>query len=64
MPVTSLTDALAEARFGPASRARFSAEQARGELRSILAALAAGEAPRVRLRAALSLRSLRPEGGR
>jgi transglutaminase-like putative cysteine protease len=63
LPVASLTDALAEARFGPASRAGAAARQARGDLRRILAAAAAHEAPRVRLRAALSLRSLRLAGG-
>jgi transglutaminase-like putative cysteine protease len=64
LPALSLTDAIAEARFGPAPRARPAAERARGELRRILAAAAAREAPRRRVRAALSLRSLRPEGSR
>ncbi len=63
VPVASLTEAIAEARYGPTGRARTAAERARGDLRRILAAAAAQEAPRVRLRAALSLRSLRPEGG-
>jgi hypothetical protein len=64
IPVLSLTDAIAEARYGPESRARSAAERARGELHRILVATASREAPRRRLRAALSLRSLRPEGVR
>jgi transglutaminase-like putative cysteine protease len=64
LPARSLTDAIAEARFGPALRARPAAERARDELRRMLAAVAAREAPRRRVRAALSLRSLTPEGSR
>ena len=64
VPVVSLTEAIAEARYGPAARARAAAETARGELRRSLAAAAARETPRARLRAALSLRSLRPESPR
>jgi len=64
MPVRSLTDAIAEARYGPVARAGRPAVQARSELRRVLAATAAWETPRRRARAALSLRSLRHEGGR
>ena len=64
IPVLSLTDAIAEARYGPEARARSAAERARGELNRILEAAATREAPRRRLRAALSLRSLMPEGVR
>ena len=64
VPARSLTDALAEARYGPRTRARASSERARSELRRILAAAAAHERPRDRLRATLSLRSLRPESAR
>jgi hypothetical protein len=64
LPAVSLAEALAEARYGPPSRARSAAERARGELLRMLRAAAEREAPRRRLRAALSLRSLRAEGGR
>jgi hypothetical protein len=64
LPVRSLTDAIAEARYGPEVRARGSAERARSELGRVLAAAAAQETPRRRLQATLSLRSLRPEGAR
>jgi hypothetical protein len=64
VPVVSLTEAIAEARFGPTVRARAAAETARRELRRSLTAASAREAPRTRLRAALSLRSLRPESSR
>ncbi len=63
VPALSLTDAIAEARYGPPGRSRRAAESARGELRRILDAVAARESPRRRLRAAISLRSLRPHGG-
>jgi hypothetical protein len=58
LPVGALTDALAEARFGPPGEARSAARRARGELASVLAAARARETPGERLRAALSLRSL------
>ena len=64
LPVRSLTDAIAEARYGPDPRARGSAERARSELRRILSAAAARETPRRRVRAMLSLRSFKPEGAR
>jgi hypothetical protein len=64
LPVRSLTDAIAEARYGPEFRARGSAERARSELHLILSAAAARETPRRRVRATLSLRSLKPEGAR
>jgi hypothetical protein len=64
LPVRSLTDAIAEARYGPEPRARGSAERARGELRRILSAAAARETPRRRVQATLSLRSFKPEGAR
>jgi hypothetical protein len=64
LPVRSLTDAIAEARYGPEPRARRSAEQARSELRRILSAAAARETPRQRLLATLSLRSFKPAGAR
>jgi hypothetical protein len=64
MPVRSLTDAIAEARYGPEPRARGSAERARNELRRILSAAAARETPLRRVQAALSLRSFKPEGAR
>jgi transglutaminase-like putative cysteine protease len=64
LPVRSLTDAIAEARYGPEPRARGSAERARDELRRVLAAAASRETPRQRLQATLSLRSFRPEGAR
>jgi len=64
VPARSLAEAIAEARFGPTERARAAAETARTELRRSLAAASAHETPRARLRAALSLRSLRPAGAR
>jgi hypothetical protein len=64
MPVRSLTDAIAEARYGPEPRAHGSAERARSELRRILSAAAARETPLHRVQAALSLRSFKPEGAR
>ena len=64
IPVRSLTDAIAEARYGPEPRARAAAARARSELRRILSATAAQETPRRRVRAALSVRSLGPEGSR
>ena len=59
-PTGALTDALAEARFGPPSRARAAAARARSELVRVLAAAAERETPADRLRATFSLRSLRP----
>ena len=59
LPATALTEALAEARYGPPARARAAAERAREELRRVARATRASERPRDRLRAALSLRSLR-----
>jgi transglutaminase-like putative cysteine protease len=64
MPVRSLTDAIAEARYGPEPRAHGSAERARTELGRILSAAAARETPLRRVQAALSLRSFKPEGAR
>jgi transglutaminase-like putative cysteine protease len=64
VPARSLADALAEARYGPATRAGAASERARGELLRILAAATARERPRDRLRAALSMRSLRPASAR
>jgi transglutaminase-like putative cysteine protease len=64
IPALSLTDAIAEARYGPEPRARPAAERARSELRRIIAATAARESPSRRVRAALSVRSLGPEGAR
>ena len=64
LPVRSLTDAIAEARYGPEPRARGTAERARGELRRILSAAAARETPSRRVQATLSLRSFKPEGAR
>ena len=64
LPVRALTDAIAEARYGPEPRARGSAERARSELRRILAAAAARETPRSRVVATLSLRSFKPESAR
>jgi transglutaminase-like putative cysteine protease len=64
VPVVSLTEAIAEARYGPQARARAAAERAREELRRSLTVATAREAPGTRLRAALSLRSLRPESSR
>jgi transglutaminase-like putative cysteine protease len=59
-PAGTLTEALAEARYGPASRAAAPAARARAELGRLLTAAAAAERPGDRLRTALSLRSLRP----
>jgi hypothetical protein len=59
-PAGTLTDALAEARYGPEVRATESAARARMELDRVLSAVSARERPGDRLRAALSLRSLRP----
>lgn len=64
VPASALTDAIAEARYGPPARAPSAADRARSELRRILADAAASETPRRRIRSALSLRSLRPEGSR
>ena len=58
-PARALTQALAEARYGPPARARVAAERARDELRRLGDATRATESPRERLRAALSIRSLR-----
>ena len=57
-PAGALTDALAEARFGPLHGARHAAQRARTELGRVLAAARGRETPAARLRAALSLRSL------
>jgi hypothetical protein len=59
VPATALTEALAEARYGPPARVRASAERARTELRRLARATRTSERPRERLRAALSVRSLR-----
>ena len=59
-PTGALTDALAEARYGPPSRARAAAARARSELVRVLAAASERETPGDRLRATFSLRSLRP----
>ena len=64
MPVRSLTDAIAEARYGPEPRAHGSAERARSELGRILSAAATRETPLHRVQSALSLRSFKPEGAR
>jgi transglutaminase-like putative cysteine protease len=64
LPARSLTDAIAEARYGPEPRARGAAERARDELRKILAAATSSETPRRRVLATLSLRSFRPEAAR
>jgi hypothetical protein len=58
-PARALTEALAEARYGPPSRAGAAAARARGELLRVLAAASEGETPGDRLRATFSLRSLR-----
>jgi transglutaminase-like putative cysteine protease len=57
-PAGALTDALAEARFGPLRGTRGAAVRARAELRHVLDAARARETPADRLRAAVSLRSL------
>ena len=62
IPAGALTDALAEARFGPVDDARGAARRARSELGRLLAAARTRETPAERLRAALSLRSLTPFG--
>jgi hypothetical protein len=59
-PAGTLTEALAEARYGPASGAAAPAARARAELGRLLSAAAARERPGDRLHTALSLRSLRP----
>ena len=56
----TLAESLADARYGPPARAGASAARARDELRRILTAAAERERPGPRIRAALSLRSLRP----
>jgi transglutaminase-like putative cysteine protease len=56
----SLGSALAEARYGPADRADAAAHHARDELRRVLTYARSRERPSMRLRSALSLRSLRP----
>ena len=58
IPVSGLTDALAEARFGPLGGARSAARRARTELLQILKTARARETPAARLRATVSLRSL------
>ncbi len=58
-PAGTLTDSLAEARYGPEARTSVSAARARVELDRVLSAVSARERPADRLRAALSLRSLR-----
>ncbi len=57
-PSGALTDALAEARFGPLRGARPAAVRARTELAHVLDAARSRETPSDRLRAALSPRSL------
>ncbi len=57
-PAGALTEALAEARFGPLDGARAAAVRARTELGRVLDAARARETPSLRLRSALSLRSL------
>jgi len=59
-PTGGLAEALAEARYGPPSRARAAAAEARSELVRVLAAASERETPGDRLRATFSLRSLRP----
>jgi transglutaminase-like putative cysteine protease len=59
-PAGALADALAEARYGPPSRAGAAAARARSELVRVLAAASERETPGDRLRATFSLRSLRP----
>ncbi|HSC92729.1 MAG TPA: transglutaminaseTgpA domain-containing protein [Gaiellaceae bacterium] len=61
-PARALTEALAEARYGPPSRAAAAAARARRELDRVLSAASEREAPGDRLRATFSLRSLRPGG--
>ncbi|HEY7178457.1 MAG TPA: transglutaminaseTgpA domain-containing protein [Gaiella sp.] len=56
----SLGSALAEARYGPTERADASARLAREELARVLGYARSRERPAMRLRTALSLRSLRP----
>ena len=58
LPAGALTDALAEARFGPLDGARSAARRARTELGQLLRAARSRETPVERLRATLSLRSL------
>lgn len=58
IPAGALTDALAEARFGPVDGARSAARRARTELGQLLRAARSRETPAERLRATLSLRSL------
>ena len=58
LPARPLTDALAEARFGPLDTARGAARRARGELARLLDVARSQESPSARARAALSLRSL------
>jgi transglutaminase-like putative cysteine protease len=60
IPARSLAESLADARYGPPARTGASAARARTELRRVLSAAAERERPGRRLRAALSLRSLRP----
>ena len=57
-PAGALTEALAEARFGPLAGARSAAMRARTELGRVVGAARSRETPSYRLRAALSLRSL------
>jgi len=56
----SLGSALAEARYGPADRADAASRRARDELDRVLTYARSRERPSLRIRAALSLRSLRP----
>lgn len=60
VPAGTLVGAIAEARYGRPEGAGAAARRARGELRRVLDAARARERPGVRLRVALSLRSLRP----
>jgi len=60
LPVGGLTAALADARFGPPTRAEQAATRARRELDQVLAAARARERPAARVRRLFSLRSLRP----
>ena len=60
IPARTLAESLADARYGPPARAGASATRARDELRRVLSAAAERERPGPRVRAALSLRSLRP----
>ena len=60
IPARALAESLADARFGPPARAGASAARARDELRRVLSAAAERERPGPRVRATLSLRSLRP----